>query len=364
MHSDTSQANNLFHRLHTYTPRLGRTALEDFCTEALAWCQWHHPILQTCFLEEICRSMGARLGPRLTEYAGKLVVHTQLTYRGEPTDIEADATDAGRFDLVVRSIPDSEFVIVIESKVKIDDGLSAQLKRYRKALSGLAWKNVQERYVVSLTTSSTSLAGADAHLSWHQVHGLLNALSPTDSNPTFVPSNLRQFADFLQTSGLTLTMLDPLTPDQISSFTKSANFFHQGHEFFERFSNEAILKEIFNDRRYRIPRVEFAESDAWYGIHDSQDESYAGFYFRERAMGLCIELCQHGDWTKKLPPFTKDVQEGLAYARSVFNTKPNYDPEKSGTWIRFARPMRNGEQTDEMIRWFARCAAEVKRATQ
>src|SRR6202035_4147254 len=37
--------DNLLLRLFTYSPREGRSALEDFCTEALAWCLRTSPLV-------------------------------------------------------------------------------------------------------------------------------------------------------------------------------------------------------------------------------------------------------------------------------------------------------------------------------
>jgi hypothetical protein len=38
MQQKDPKSENIFHCLASYTPRENRTATEDFCTEALAWC--------------------------------------------------------------------------------------------------------------------------------------------------------------------------------------------------------------------------------------------------------------------------------------------------------------------------------------
>src|SRR5438105_9697972 len=43
-------ADNLLARLFSYAPRVGRQTLEDYCTEALAWCLRKSPPLLKDFL--------------------------------------------------------------------------------------------------------------------------------------------------------------------------------------------------------------------------------------------------------------------------------------------------------------------------
>ena len=363
MKSDHPHAANLFHRLFSYSPRPARSPLEDFCTEALAWCLLQPSNFQCELLDEIRGRLDAngKLKPRLKAYAGKLTVPTQLSYRGEPMEEKDEATvgSAGRFDLVLRSVPDTEFVIVIESKVGTDPGLNDQVGGYKAALQIPEWKTVSERYVVTLTRSSNGPPNADAHLSWDKVHGLLIKAAKRENEPAAHRSTFKQFGDFLENRGLNLVKLMRLTTQQIQSFTESAPFFDQAHKFFECFENNESLKALFNTKQSRIPRVETYKGDGWYGIFSQDWRNYAGFYFRDGKMGLCLEVNVHGDLLKNAKGFSAEAQAAIENSKLLFKTPPKYDGGR--TTFRFSRARKDEEETDDMIAWFAMCAAEVKR---
>lgn len=363
MRSDHIHADNLFHRLFSYAPRPSRSPLEDFCTEALAWCLLQPSNFQRELLDGIRERMNVRgeLKPLLKEYAGEVKIFTQLTYRGIPTEEETTGISAGRFDLVLRSVPDTEFVIVIESKVGTDPRLNDQVGDYKDALQKLPeWQTVSERYVVSLTPASHGPENADAHLSWNEVHRLLNTAAKREDEPTAHRATFRQFADFLENRGLNLVTLMRLTTQQIQSFTESVPFFHDAHKFFERFADNESLKALFKTERSRIPRVEAYKGDGWYGIYSSDGKwTYAGFYFREGTMGLCLEVNVQGDLLKNANGFSAEAQAALKHAESLFNTKPTYHGDR--TTFRFTRPQKEGDETDDMIEWFAICAADARR---
>ncbi len=302
--------------------------------------------------------MGGRVEPRLKAYAGKLNVFTQLTYHGVPIDKDTTDPSVGRFDLMLRSVPENEFVIVIESKVGIDLHLNDQLKGYKDALHNFEeWREVEERYVVSLTPASCKPENADAHLSWTKVHGLLSSLAGREDEPAEHRATFNQLADFLENRGLNLIKLMRLTTEQIQSFTDSAPFFDQAHKFFARFADNKNLKNLFKPERSRVPTVECYEGDGWYGIHSLDWANYAGFYFRAGEMGLCLEVSVVGDLRKIAKPFSEQGQAAIKHAGVFFKLTPKYEEGK--TTFRFSRLRENNEETDDMIAWFSICAEDV-----
>lgn len=360
---DHVHADNLFHRIFSYSPRPARSPLEDFCTEALAWCLLQQSALQSKLLDEIRSKLDERdkLKPLFKVYAGNLEIFTQLSYGGVPLEAETTGVSAGRFDLVLRSVPDTEFVIVIESKTGTDPHLNAQVGDYKDALQKLPeWQTVSEHYVVSLTPASHGPPNADAHLSWTKVHGLLSELARREDEPASHRTIFKQFADFLDSRGLNLVTLMRLTTDQIQSFADSARFFDEAKKFFERFAENESLKALFKTPRSRIPVVDAEKGAGWYGIYSSDGTwTYAGFYFHDGKMGLCLEVISQGDLLEKTKSFSAEAQAAIKHSESIFNTKPTYDGGR--TFIRFTRPQMEADETDDMIEWFASCAADAKR---
>ena len=362
MHSGHIHADNLFHRLFSYSPRPLRSPLEDFCTEALAWCLLQQSTLQNELVDEIRSRLDERgeLKPLLKAYDGKLEIFTQLSYRGVAPEAETTATTSGRFDLVMRSVPNTKFVIVIESKVGADSDLNDQVKDYKSALQKHPeWQTVSERYVVSLTPASHGPLNADAHLSWTKVHGLLSKAVERENEPASHRTTYKQFADFLDSRGLNLVTLMHLTIDQIQSFAESARFFHEAKKFFECFAENESLKSLFRTQRSRAPVVDTDQGVGWYGIYSSDGEwSYAGFYFLGGKMGLFLEVVAQGNLLNNAKCFSSEAQTAIKHAELLFNTPPTYDGGRKG--FKFAKPLTESDETDDMIKWFAICAADAK----
>lgn len=359
MHPDHIHADNLFHRIFSYSPRPARSPLEDFCTEALAWCLLQQSTLQSELVDEIRSRLDERgeLKPLLKAYAGKLEIFTQLSYRGVAMEAEANDISSGRFDLVLRSVPATEFVIVFESKAGNDPSLNDQVKDYKDALQKLPeWQTVSERYVVSLTPASHGPPNADAHLSWTKMHRLLSKAAKREDEPAAHRTTFEQFANFLDNCGLNLVTLMRLTTHQIRSFTESVPFFDQAHKFFARFADYESLKALFPPRT-RIPRVDAYKGDGWYGIYTLDWANYAGFYFHDGKMGLRLDVCLQGDHLKNAKRFSREAQAAIEHATSLFDAPPKY--EKGRTTFGFARPLKDDEETDDMITWFATCAVDA-----
>jgi hypothetical protein len=102
------RAKNLLARLFAYSPRplaeeqsgkrdRHRNALEDYCTEALAWCLINSESFRARVFKAECFA-AAGFRPESLE------VDTQLSFSGKGADSDDDQTvrelSAGRFDLV------------------------------------------------------------------------------------------------------------------------------------------------------------------------------------------------------------------------------------------------------------------------
>jgi hypothetical protein len=125
MRSDDHRADNLLLRL-SYTPRLGRLPLEDFCTEALAWYLRNCDSFRSAFLDAFDLKVRD---------AGRVAIATQNSYEYEDAEENRKGgnPDAGRFDLVIQ-LGDDEILAIIETKVGSGFGLE-QLRRYREELN-------------------------------------------------------------------------------------------------------------------------------------------------------------------------------------------------------------------------------------
>src|SRR5206468_1811672 len=135
MRSTDQNADNLFLRLFSYTPREGRLALEDFCTEALAWCLRN----SAEFSKNVFKLTGLALLQEL-DLAHPIEIDTQNSFKADGLDESADrdaAEDAahseGRFDMIIRSA-DSQFVVVCETKLWSTPD-KEQLELYRRELA-------------------------------------------------------------------------------------------------------------------------------------------------------------------------------------------------------------------------------------
>ena len=133
MRTDHPLANNLLTRLLSYTGHEDRTSLEDFCTETLAWCLRKSPEFRSKFLNRVKDSM--RAGKRdlpVIDRKTRVEVTTQFSFSGDQAEEEDESDNkGGRFDLVIRSIPPGEFVVVVEVKIDSEFG-ATQLPRYRQ----------------------------------------------------------------------------------------------------------------------------------------------------------------------------------------------------------------------------------------
>jgi hypothetical protein len=115
MHGRSIHAENLLVRLFSYSPREGRSALEDYCTECLAWCLRHSIEFRQNFVSQFAGKLNWVRG-----FGDAIDVHTQ------------QSNPIGRFDLVIESVA-ADRRLVIECKVDCEV-TESQLKNYRAEL--------------------------------------------------------------------------------------------------------------------------------------------------------------------------------------------------------------------------------------
>jgi hypothetical protein len=228
MRSDDPQANNIFSRLISYSPRVTeplrkRTALEDFYTEALAWCLLNSEKFRKGFFELVQNAAGA---PPLSLDKTPIEVHTQWSFdipeEEETGENEEPSPGRRRFDLVIHSSGTKDFVIVVENKIKWAF-TEYQIPSYRKELhNGPRFSAFDTKILILLSpTGRVPKEYPDVTpLQWSAVQKELaraadfesarHAQQPILSHPQSICA---QLADFLKSKGLVFMSI-PKANDQ------------------------------------------------------------------------------------------------------------------------------------------------------
>ncbi len=214
MNANDPQAGNILSRLFSYTPRPARSAalhkprsaLEDFCTEALAWCLGNSQPFRAGFfklINEGLKQRGKKPLPLDTPETAP-VINTQLHFRGDDDDA---GPNSGRFDLVIQSTPLEEFLLVVEAKVESGYG-DGQIAKYSRELDGDdSFPESKRKILVTLVKHDRieipdkEREKLDAVLYWRDVQKLLEETSRSEpaSAASFV---LNQIAEFLKSRGM------------------------------------------------------------------------------------------------------------------------------------------------------------------
>ena len=123
MHTADDLSRNIFGRLFSYTPRSdAREPIENFCTEALAWCLLDSKSFEGKFLDLLKDKLRqvAKLGPNFEQFAGDIDLGTQISFTADPNDEEEDEKDlsTGRFDLVIQPQVGQSFIVVIDKLLR------------------------------------------------------------------------------------------------------------------------------------------------------------------------------------------------------------------------------------------------------
>lgn len=240
----------MFSRLSRYAPREGekqaRNPLEDFCTEALAFCLIHSPVFQQKFIAVI---------PGFEKPQDAIIhIHTQDT-------LEENDKIVGYVDLVIEAASNKFFNI----EIKIGAPLRASQEKYADVV--LAPRAYFSRY---------NIPNHIHQLTWQKVHELLlSTLSdPSTENVADTHFVLRQFADFLEEKKLRHIPMKTNIQD-INDMPKVASLLNEWTDLL--ISLREILQMSQKGNPPPVWDTPSLKSDStFYGIYDAKYR-YAGF---------------------------------------------------------------------------------------
>lgn len=370
MRDDHSQAHNLFSRLISYSPRIGeanqaRTALEDYFTEALAWCL-RSPDFRKVFFDLI-KEVAPILGNKLPNGDGAdIEVHTQLSFApvgdGETDETEGSTGKRRRFDLVIQSSTDQSFVIVIENKVSwrfTNDQLSVYQDELTK---GERFKDFSSKLLIVLSPSGrkpdcngtqplTPLRWSDVQRKLVEFSGGVHGRSREQMNLPVIQFVSTQFADFLKEKGLASMKIAPADGDQLNGWIA-------GFEAQE--SMARILASVRENRKHLNKTPVFdanADGSRWFGLYskEGRDYFYVGFRLRDTKGKSEMYL-----WVQMNLPKEKTLKDKLI---RHLQAKDLYEPK--GDELNFSKRVTGTEfdgNADRMRDWFENTIAEISEA--
>ena len=303
MNPSDPDAKNLFARLFTYAPRptfepiqtkhsRRRNALEDFCTEALAWCLIH----SKAFADSLFATLGVHLGT--------FELDTQLSFTGEADDA-GDEDMRSRFDLVVKSSAEQSLIMLIECKVAFDpaEKIKQQIDEYRTHLRSQSFSHYRDKRIILLTPFSDK-HNAHRHLSWNEVYDALDRVAKADNKPE--GAILQEFADFLKIRHLAKMKVPPITP-LLPSLKKIGPLLAGLQSIFESLKNAEPGRTLFR-RDAWVPLMDWDEGDKlWYGIwsRGGRPEYFVGFDTTcsgAQALSMWVQVRFGGDRTSEAVP--------------------------------------------------------------
>ena len=340
MHSVHPLADNLLARLQSYTPREGRDPLEDFCTEALAYCLRNHREFREFFL--------GRIDPLFVGDCESIPqIHTQLTYRMDATEEdedeeEGDRNRGGRFDLVIES---TRVVAVIEVKVW-SSIRSSQLKQYRRELdSGSRFAKHRDggaKMVLAALTPRTASLGepevtVDVFTRWWQIQLALEGVGCKDPEPN--TAVCRQFAEFLREKGMApmhirkINSTQPMTPLDVLDFREEIVQILKAYRSDKRMAaliRNKIIAQRVGDKFYLVSygKEQFPESVGYELLFEPNGKTALGLYLEGSADGEITEAR-----LKNL------LQMHFPNRLAQCYRQPVYVPERRSTWIAFCQPV-------------------------
>jgi PD-(D/E)XK nuclease superfamily len=356
MKSSDSKAANLFSRLFSYTPRVDRTSLEDYCSEALAWCLRLSPGVAQAFLD----LTGIE---RLRGYRDSVDVDTQLRFKGSADeDAEDDTTSmGGRFDLVIYPRERPDFVLVVESKIGAPLGPN-QLKTYREQLdNGPLFRLVPRsaRFLGALTDRAESqpLDQAKGVLKWSEVYKLLEKPPRTKTahfdakEAAAVEHACQQFAAFLKDNGMSIDL--PKANSDIRSYAKGLLFRQEIERLLGRVRRQnSGLKEHLK-RTVRFDHDESSDS-IWLGLYNKPGYPYlyVGFQLIE-ANKPRYSMLVETEWRN-------DSSERRAFKKRLGREFPGRVEEECG-FIQLRQPINStyDGEVEKMIEWLGRAAVRT-----
>lgn len=327
MRSDDYRADNLLLRLFSYTPRLGRLPLEDFCTEALAWCLRNSASFRTEFLGEFNLKVRDR---------GRVAVATQNSYEYEDADDDGQEgnSDAGRFDLVIE-LGDDEVLAIIETKVGAGFGVE-QLSRYREQLKRQQRAgSFKTGLLITLTDRVGEPKGADIHRTWSVVQQLLERQVTPNGSSDYAAKICVQFAELLKEKGLGPMNVPRIASEPLTKWIAGMKF---------RSSLEDVLKSVKNDSELGLilgrKRIAFEENKdgIWIGVYGNQQNFWIGFCFHPKGdttqVFMLIQTAVTGnrtnDFVKVKPKYGGELKPEYADGKTWLNLERDLDRELDG----------------------------------
>jgi len=288
MTSNDSQANNLFSRLISYTPRVcdggtSRTALEDYYTEALAWCLRNSKECLQAFLVLIQQDLAAQTKSKLPVTGiSSPAIHTQFNFDSESDDEDEEPSSSQRrFDLVICSENDETLVIVLENKVrwKFTDG---QIPAYIKALKTGVFKTFHTKVLIVLSPRGEKPESTDGiipivPLKWHQIQRMLADVSlGGEQKPLYVSQIIcGQFAEFLQKKGLAPMNLVKTYPSQ--QFKDGIHFTYQIQQILLQIRENTDLKDVLSSK---VHLKHWDDGCLWFSMGSKPGKSGFTLYFK------------------------------------------------------------------------------------
>jgi hypothetical protein len=333
MKSTHRHADNLITRLFSYTPRDGRDPLEDYCSEALAWCLRNSAALRA----ELFRLMKVKSVPDATAIVD---VNTQHGY--DDSEEESPKGNRGRFDITIES-PDGAFFIAIESKVFSGCG-TGQLERYLKRLRGIA-PDFRLARLITLTNVRESERPNVTHLFWGTVCNALQVAADIESETNQVPSLiLKQFKAFLEERGLGYFNMKEVTSTDLAGLEQAMDLRKEIETLLKTLKTAKHLKGLMARKQLVYDE---SENGLFLGLYLSWNPFlYVGFEVqrvgREHRLLMYVERAVKGDKRKRRLP------SGLKSA-----SPPTF--KKQQTWYIFKQPVTakyNGK-AEEIRNWFS-----------
>jgi hypothetical protein len=275
MNSEDIHADNIISRLFSYSPRPDRDPLEDYCTEALAWCLRNSETFRRKFLAiEGLECIG--------DSQRTLDVHTQMRFHPIAEDEDEDeemniCKSGGCFDLVIHPKTGDDFVAVFEAKVGAPLRPD-QMEIYRTHLDeGTRFSKISKvrRFLFTLTNSYHKHALAKANVRWSAVQMALMVSVATevglDPKSLSAQQVCEQFAEFLKEKGMEQISLQNTTKEPLSILMKGIEF---------RYQLEQILKAVREQdatlRKHLQSRVQYCRKggEQFLRMNNKNDQPY------------------------------------------------------------------------------------------
>lgn len=317
------RAENLLSRLFAYAPRIGRQALEDYCTEALAWCLMKSDSLLSAFLN----LTGI---PDVLNWRQRAEVRTQVRFAGTDVNGTDEEATGGRFDLVIESDVTSPFVLVVESKVGSGFG-PQQLRHYREKIDAQeSFPGVpkKSRFLVTLTTiryGSPPTVRLNGAITWPEVYSALTGTRA--AHEPLVAGLICQFADFLREKGLSMLELKKTDASVLDQWSSIKELEQQLRRIVERLRNQEELKPLVGRRQVK------PQGTDWIGVY-GKNGFWAGFGILSTDAGpkltMWIEILVTGDRRKWIKDFGATAKAAFKNPQRYLEINQGHDAVNCG----------------------------------